>query len=82
MGHGEVCNRVGDLPLSQALCLPVSAEEIIDTCDMLQVAGDDIEQVKDDFFSLVIHERFILVNGIFGKMFEVRAYLIFVDTFQ
>ncbi|XP_027228483.1 TBC1 domain family member 23 isoform X2 [Penaeus vannamei] len=46
MGHGEVCNRVGDLPLSQALCLPVSAEEIIDTCDMLQVAGDDIEQVR------------------------------------
>ncbi|XP_071549394.1 TBC1 domain family member 23 isoform X2 [Panulirus ornatus] len=46
MGHGEVCNRVGDLPLSQALCLPVSAEEIIDTCDLLQASPEDIEQVR------------------------------------
>ncbi|XP_069950086.1 TBC1 domain family member 23 isoform X2 [Cherax quadricarinatus] len=45
MGHGEVCNRVGDLPLSQALCLPVSAEEIIDACDMLHTTPEDIEQV-------------------------------------
>ncbi|XP_068209839.1 TBC1 domain family member 23 [Palaemon carinicauda] len=46
MGHGDTCNRVGDLPLSQALCLPVAADEIIDTCDMLQGAPDDIEQVR------------------------------------
>ncbi|XP_069195508.1 TBC1 domain family member 23 isoform X4 [Procambarus clarkii] len=46
MGHGEVCNRVGDLPLSQALCLPVSAEEIIDTCDVIQASPEDIEQVR------------------------------------
>ncbi|KAK7026834.1 hypothetical protein SK128_024367 [Halocaridina rubra] len=46
MGHGDTCNRVGDLPLSQALCLPVAAEEIIDTCDMLQGAPEDIEQVR------------------------------------
>ncbi|XP_064122970.1 TBC1 domain family member 23-like isoform X4 [Macrobrachium nipponense] len=46
MGHGDTCNRVGDLPLSQALCLPVAADEIIDTCDMLQGAPDDVEQVR------------------------------------
>ncbi|XP_042209503.1 TBC1 domain family member 23-like [Homarus americanus] len=46
MGHGDMCNRVGDLPLSQSLCLPVSAEEIIDTCDMLQAPPEDIEQVR------------------------------------
>lgn len=41
-----MCNRVGDLPLSQALCLPVSAEEIIDTCDVIQASPEDIEQVR------------------------------------
>ena len=50
MGHGDTCNRVGDLPLSQALCLPVAAEEIIDTCDMLQSTPEDIEQVNIVFY--------------------------------
>ena len=47
MGRGGNNNLVGNLPLSQALCLPVSAEEIIDTCDMIQVPPDDVEQVSD-----------------------------------
>ncbi|CAL4067281.1 unnamed protein product, partial [Meganyctiphanes norvegica] len=46
MGLGETGNRVGDLPLSQALCLPVSADEIIETCDMIHTQQDDVEQVQ------------------------------------
>ena len=45
MGRSGENNLVGNLPLSQALCLPVSAEEIIETCQMAQPSVDDVEQV-------------------------------------
>ncbi|MCL4125486.1 UNVERIFIED_CONTAM: hypothetical protein GTU68_054757 [Idotea baltica] len=46
MGNNDPENRVGNLPLSQALCLPVSAEEILETCEIVEATtAADIEQV-------------------------------------
>ncbi|KAB7496414.1 TBC1 domain family member 23, partial [Armadillidium nasatum] len=45
MGNSESENFVGNLPLSQALCLPVSSQEILEITDMVEEAPDGIEQV-------------------------------------
>lgn len=45
MGNADQATQVGNLPLSQALCLPVSAEEILETCDVA-LEDSEVEQVK------------------------------------
>ena len=44
MGNAENQSRVVNLPLSQALCLPVSAEEILEACNATNESN--VEQVS------------------------------------